>query len=88
MWAATVNADDPNEKRGVSFSADSGRTWKTTLIGEFCHNIGFKDSIVYAVTDDGIFRSSDIGATWSQPGTIYDNSTKQQIIPATSFLCR
>src|SRR5208283_2740268 len=23
MWAATVNADDPNEKRGVSFSADS-----------------------------------------------------------------
>ena len=85
MWAGTVNADDPNEKRGVSFSADSGQTWRTTLIGEFCHNLGFKDSIVYAVTDDGIFRSSDIGATWSQSGTIYDNSTKQQIIAATPF---
>lgn len=79
MWAATVNADDPSEKRGVSFSADSGQTWKTSLIGEFCHNLGFKDSIVYAVTDDGIFRSSDDGTTWSQPGTIYDDSTKQQI---------
>ena len=57
MWAATVNANDSTEKRGVSFSADSGQTWKTTLIGQFCHNLGFKDSIVYAVTNDGIFRS-------------------------------
>jgi len=78
IWAATVNTVD-NEKRGVSFSVDSGQTWRTTLIGEFCHNLGFKDSIVYAVTDDGIFRSPDIGTTWSQPGTIYDDSTKQQI---------
>jgi len=79
MWAATVNAEGASEVRGVSFSADSGRTWKTALLGQFCHNIGFKDSIVYAVTDEGIFRSSDIGATWSQPGTIYDASTKQRI---------
>lgn len=79
MWAATVNAEGAGEKRGVSFSADSGRTWKTALLGEFCHNIGFKDSIIYAVTDDGIFRSSDIGTSWSQPGTIYDESTKQRI---------
>lgn len=85
MWAGTVNADDPNEKRGVSFTTDSGQTWKTTLIGEFCHNIGFKDSIVYAVTDDGIFRSSDIGTTWTETGTIYDNSTKQQIVAGTPF---
>ena len=85
MWAATVNADGPNEKRGVSFSADSGQTWRTTLIGQFCHNLGFKDSIVYAVTDDGIFRSADLATTWSQPGTIYDDSTKQQIIAATPF---
>jgi hypothetical protein len=85
MWAATVNANDSTEKRGVSFSADSGQTWKTTLIGQFCHNLGFKDSIVYAVTDNGIFRSSDIGAAWSQPGAIYDNSTKQQIVAGTPF---
>ncbi|MGA7160570.1 MAG: FlgD immunoglobulin-like domain containing protein [Bacteroidota bacterium] len=85
MWAATINADGPTEQRGVSFSADSGQTWKTTLIGEFCHNIGFKDSIIYAVTDDGIYRSADIGTTWSQPGTIYDNSTNQQIAFQSQF---
>ncbi len=84
MWAATVNTDD-TERRGISFSSDSGQTWRTTLIGEFCHNFGFKDSIVYAVTDNGIFRSPDLGATWSQPGTIYDNATKQQIAAATPF---
>ncbi len=79
IWAATVNAEGATESRGVSFSVDSGLTWQTTLIGQFCHNIGFKDSIAYAVTDAGIYRSSDIGITWSQPGTIYDESTKQRI---------
>lgn len=85
MWAATVNADDPNEKRGVSFSADSGQTWSTTLIGEFCHNIGFKDSLVYAVTDNGIFRSSDVGNSWMETGTIYDDSTKQRVTTAAFY---
>ena len=85
MWAATVNTLDSTSKRSVSFSADSGQTWRTTLIGQFCHNLGFKDSIVYAVTDNGNFRSADLAATWSQPGTIYDDSTKQQIIAATPF---
>ena len=79
MWAGTVNAEGPDEKRGVSISADAGATWKTSLIGEFCHNLGFKDSIAYAVTDDGIFRSSDLGTTWSESGTIYDTKSKQRI---------
>ena len=85
IWAGTVNAEGADEKRGVSFSADSGQTWSTTLLGEFCHNIGFKDSIVYAVTDNGIYRSSDIGTSWSQTGTIYDNVTKQRIFSPTQF---
>jgi photosystem II stability/assembly factor-like uncharacterized protein len=79
MWGATVNAEGSDEKRGVSYSDDGGLTWKTALMGEFCHNIGSKDSIVYAVTDNGIFRSADIGKTWIQSGTIFDKVSRQRI---------
>ncbi|MEN3037741.1 MAG: hypothetical protein ABDI07_01080 [Candidatus Kryptonium sp.] len=48
IWGATINANDPNEYKALSLSEDGGETWKTTLIGEFVHNIAFKDSIVYA----------------------------------------
>ena len=78
MWAGT-RATDTSETQGVSFSADSGASWKTSLIGEFCHNIGFKNSIAYVVTDDGIYRSPDDGKTWSLSGTIYDVHSKQRI---------
>ncbi len=79
IWAGTVNAEGLDEKRGVSFSQDSGQTWKTALLGEFCHNIGIKDSVTYIVTDNGIFRTSDVGQTWTQSGTIYDKITRQRI---------
>ena len=79
IWAGTVNAEGLTEKRGVSFSQDSGQTWKTALLGEFCHNIGIKDSVAYIVTDNGIFRTSDVGQSWTQPGTIYDKITRQRI---------
>ena len=79
VWAATINAEGPDEKRGVSFSADGGQTWKTSLIGEFAHNIGFRDSVTYAVSDNGIFRTDDQGKTWSGAGTIYDITSKQRI---------
>ena len=45
IWAATVNAEDNNEIKGVSYSSDSGESWVTTLLGEFAHNIAFNDSI-------------------------------------------
>ncbi|HTX17983.1 MAG TPA: FlgD immunoglobulin-like domain containing protein [Bacteroidota bacterium] len=79
MWAGTRNAEDSSEHEGVSFSSDSGSTWKTSLTGEFCHNVGFKDSIVYVVTDDGIYRSSDLGKSWTLSGTIYDANSNQRI---------
>ncbi len=79
LWAATINANDPLERRGVSFSEDYGATWKTTLLDEFPHNFGSRDSIIYTVTDNGIFRSSDEGATWLHAGTIFETSTRVQI---------
>jgi len=79
LWAATVNAEASDEQRGVSFSTDGGATWKTTLLGEFAHNIGFMDSIVYVATDDGLFRSSDAGNSWIKNGTISDPTNLQRI---------
>jgi hypothetical protein len=78
IWAATVNAEAADESRGISFSSDGGMTWKTALLGEFAHNIGFQDSIVYVATDDGLFRSSDMGSSWLQTGTIFDPTNLQQ----------
>jgi len=79
LWAATVNAVDPSEQRGLSFSDDGGETWSTTLLGEFVHNIAFKDSIVYAATDNGLYRSSNFGQSWIRSGTIFDPTNLQRI---------
>ena len=78
VWAATVNALDQDEKRGVSFSTDGGESWQATLLGEFPHNISFQDSIVYVASDGGLLRSSDSGTTWIRSGTIYDPTTLQR----------
>jgi hypothetical protein len=80
IWAATVNANDSREKRGVSWSDNGGTSWKTALEGEFAHNVGVKDStVVYACTDNGLFRSADHGLSWSTTGPIFDRDTKEQI---------
>jgi photosystem II stability/assembly factor-like uncharacterized protein len=78
IWAATVNASDNTEVRGVSFTTDGGTTWSQVLLREFAHNFGFKGDIVYAPTDNGIFRSADLGTSWSKNGLIYDRINRQQ----------
>ena len=78
LWASTVNAVDPDEEKGVSFSSDSGQTWTETLLGERAHNIAFMDSVVYVATDRGLFRSSDFGSSWLRNGTIADPVRQQR----------
>ncbi|MCX7983298.1 MAG: hypothetical protein N3A63_00090 [Bacteroidetes bacterium] len=78
LWAATNNAVDPSEYKAVSYSEDDGLTWKTALHGLFIHNIACRDSIVYVATNNGVYRSADIGKTWIKNGTIYDIRTHQQ----------
>jgi hypothetical protein len=85
MWAATVNANDPDETKGVSYSEDDGETWKTALLGEWAHNIAVKDSIVYIATDGGVYRSSDFGETWIKSGSIYDPTNLQRFISSECF---
>lgn len=78
IWAATVNANDNTEVRGISFTKNGGTSWEQGLLGEFAHNFGFKNDIAYVPTDNGIFRSSDFGKSWLRSGTIYDKKSKQQ----------
>ncbi|MBI5464166.1 MAG: exo-alpha-sialidase [Ignavibacteriales bacterium] len=85
LWAATINAESQSEVRGVSFSRDGGATWSATLLGEFAHNISFKDSIIYAATDRGLFRSPDDGATWQKAGTIYDPNSLHRFVAPEVF---
>jgi len=85
IWAATSNAVDLDEKRGVSFSDDGGETWRTALLGEFAHNIAFKDSIVYVAADGGLYRSSDFGKRWLRNGTVYDPVNLQRFGSPTVY---
>jgi hypothetical protein len=85
IWSATVNAEDSDEVRGVSFSEDGGQNWKTTLLGEFAHNFAFKDSVVYVASDGGLFRSSDFGSSWLRTGTIHDATNSQRFASSAIY---
>ncbi len=84
VWGATWKAEDQSENWGVSFTEDGGENWDVVLPGERAHNFGFKyfgsvgnytSSHVFAPTDNGIFRSSDMGNTWIAPPSIKDDET-------------
>lgn len=76
LWASTWKAEAPEEFYAVSFSTNAGESWQKVLYDERPHNFGFKSGQVLVATDNGVFRSSDIGKTWILPGLIYDPNTK------------
>jgi hypothetical protein len=81
IWAAS-NSTGGSQFNGFSYSSNSGLTWASTLEeAVFSHNMGFKDSIVYLATDNGIWRSffKPPNFTWSRPSAIYDEETKDQV---------
>ena len=78
IWAATVNAEDPGEQRGVSFTEDDGETWHVTLLGERAHNITSSGDAVYVATDNGLYKSFD-GLNWARFHTAIDQLTGEQV---------
>ncbi|MBK7230467.1 MAG: hypothetical protein IPH97_16735 [Ignavibacteriales bacterium] len=84
VWASTWKADGETEFYGVSSSEDGGITWNTFLHDERPHNFGFINDDVMVATDNGIFRSSDLGHSWLLPGAIIDAETGLKL-NATSF---
>jgi len=64
IWAVTMNADDPTEQRGVSYTLNDGATWNTTLIGERVYNVYASDSLVFAASEKGLWKSED-GQSWA-----------------------
>lgn len=66
IWAATWSADDEKqlEQRGLSYTIDDGETWHSTLLGEKAYNVVAYDSLVFAATDNGLWRSND-GRNWA-----------------------
>jgi hypothetical protein len=65
IWAATVNADDPTEQRGVSYTTNDGLSWNTALLGERVYNITAHDSLVFAATAKGLWKTED-GINWAR----------------------
>ena len=76
LWAATWVAEGTSEFYSVSFSSDGGVNWSNFLNGERVHNFGFKDGDVIAVSDNGAFRSNNLGLTWITPSSIKDSQSK------------
>ena len=72
VWTANWPASSASESYSVSFTDDSGATWKNSLIGVKAYDFAFKDSLVYVAADQGLFRSSNGGVSWEMSGTIVD----------------
>jgi hypothetical protein len=85
IWAATVNAEDPKEKKAVSITDDGGYSWRVTLEDEFAHNFGFEDSTAYVVTDNGLFKSNDFGRTWAKFAPVIDAAKGEQFLTTAYF---
>ncbi len=85
IWAATVNANDPTEVPALSYSSDNGASWHFILTGHFFHNVAFQRNIVYGVSDDGLFRTSDLGHTNQVITNIYDSRNGQALLSQSFY---
>jgi len=78
-WETTSESEDTTEFRGVSVSADQGYTWTTCLEDESVYNFAFDDSVVYACSLNGLFKSIDGGKTWAKFPDIVDYESDKRI---------
>ena len=81
IWAATMNASELGEVRGLSYTRDAGTTWQTALLGERVYNIEARDSLVFAATSSGLWKSLD-GENWA----LFDPAIDQTILAQKQIL--
>ena len=84
IWAATWKAEDQNEFWGVSYTYDSGKTWKVTLNDSRTLDFVFPEiksgsvttsADVIALTQEGLYRTSNKGNNWIISPKIKDLQT-------------
>lgn len=65
IWAATWPTEG-DQYHSVTKSENWGLTWTVCegMNGQFTHNFAFDDSIAYAATDEGLWKSVDYGENW------------------------
>jgi len=94
IWAATFKTVNQAEYWGVSVSKDGGLSWENYLSGEKVRDFGFKyfgnpgaytGADVFAASENGLFRTSNNGATWLAAPPIIDDATKVPL-NTTKFL--
>jgi photosystem II stability/assembly factor-like uncharacterized protein len=84
-WTTNWRADDPAENFGVSYTEDGGRTWTNLLHGVKAYEFAFKDSIAYIATEEGLYRTSDGGISFTRSGTIIDPTTREMITTSSVY---
>jgi len=86
VWASTVNAEDPGEQRGLSYTRDGGETWNAVLLGERVYNVTAQDSLILASTSSGLWKSLD-GENWARFSPAIDKTylSMEQILSNTVY---
>ncbi|MBI3193639.1 MAG: hypothetical protein HYZ34_04105, partial [Ignavibacteriae bacterium] len=72
IWTTNWRASDNEEEYGVSYTDDAGLNWTNLLRGVKAYDFAFKGSIVYIATDNGIYRTEDLGVTFQQFSNFID----------------
>ncbi len=81
LWAATIQAEDTAETRGVSITSDGGENWQRLFLEEemFTHNFAVGGAKVYVVSDKGAFiYEKDSGIEKIE--SIRDSRTGEEIL--------
>ncbi len=81
VWAATIQAEDTAETRGVSVTYDGGKTWQRRLVDEdvFAHNFAFYGYDAFVATDKGMYWYSAQQEKWNNLTDIQDFESGNEI---------